>query len=332
MDASDGESGQRQLREAVSPVKGGRPAGKTVARWSEPMTIRQICHSVVLAIFIAGALPNITFAQNLRAIPEDNLAYPVLIKLSNGSEGSGFYLSTPTVLYLVTANHVIAEQTLFEKPATDKPATRTYKADAQLQAISYSRDPTDTTQNILTIKLRVLQTAGYLKADWGADVAVMTVGTFSAAPTITQSQLPTNVPGATWIQGKGTVGLAIENVKTLDQVLVGNDVIMFGYPSSLGLARLPALDPDRPLLRRGIIAGKNLLTHSIILDCPAYFGNSGGPVVEIDRQISTTTFRLVGIVDQYVPFIQTDARTFEIHTNSGYSIAIPMDAVLRLIK
>jgi hypothetical protein len=41
-----------------------------------------------------------------RAIPDDNLAYPVLITVP-GELASGFFLNTETSVYLVTAKHVI---------------------------------------------------------------------------------------------------------------------------------------------------------------------------------------------------------------------------------
>jgi hypothetical protein len=46
-----------------------------------------------------------------RAIPDDNLAYPILISLKAGSVssfGSGFCLDTSNATYLVTAKHVLA--------------------------------------------------------------------------------------------------------------------------------------------------------------------------------------------------------------------------------
>ena len=71
-------------------------------------------------------------------------------------------------------------------------------------------------------------------------------------------------------------------LKMFDHVLVGNDVYLFGYPTSLGLEKLPQIDVHRPLLRRRVIAGTNPEKRAIILDCPAYFGNSGGAVLELD--------------------------------------------------
>ena len=118
-----------------------------------------------------------------------------------------------------------------------------------------------------------------------ADVLVMIVGTVPAMPSSTQPQLMSPVPGVSFaeVAPLGTVGVSREGIKTLDEVIVGNDVIMYGYPTSLGLEKIAQIDPLRPLLRKGIVAGKNIQRSSLVLDCPAYFGNSGGPVFEIER-------------------------------------------------
>ena len=145
------------------------------------------------------------------------------------------------------------------------------------------------------------------------------------------------VPGVTVKeQAKGGVlSVALDNVKPFDQVLTGNDVIVFGYPISLGLQQLPKLDVHRPLLRKGIVAGTNPEKRSIILDCPSYFGNSGGPVVGLDKDVFKTDFKIIGVISQYVPFVDTGvSKTFlmQMASNSGYSIATPMDFVLELVK
>lgn len=95
---------------------------------------------------------------------------------------------------------------------------------------------------------------------------------------------------------------------------------------------MPQIDPGRPLLRKGIVAGQNLDKRSIILDCPAYFGNSGGPVIEIDEvSIAERQYKMIGVVDQYVPYAE-GGKTFAIMANSGYSVVTPMDFVLELVK
>src|SRR5271166_2532588 len=68
-----------------------------------------------LIIMLAVSLMSLSQAQTQPpppppsqcALPDDNLGYPVLIKLNNGNTGSGFYLKSGTALYLVTAKHVL---------------------------------------------------------------------------------------------------------------------------------------------------------------------------------------------------------------------------------
>jgi hypothetical protein len=117
-------------------------------------------------------------------------------------------------------------------------------------------------------------------------------------------------------------------------------LILFGYPTSLGFPQKPQFDSHRPLLRKGIVAGKNLQTRSIILDCPAYQGNSGGPVIQIemdDKNFLMTHFNIIGVVSQFIPFTDIWLNIRERYSNmtmlnSGYSIATPMDVVLEIAK
>jgi len=79
------------------------------------------------------------------------------------------------------------------------------------------------------------------------------------------------------------------------------------------------------------VAGTNPQKRSIVLDCPSYPGNSGGPVVELDKEGFQTHFNVIGVVSQYVPFADS-GRSFMMLSNSGYSIVTPMDFVLDLVK
>ena len=92
-----------------------------------------------------------------------------------------------------------------------------------------------------------------------------------------------------------------------------------------------------PLLRRGIVAGKNQAAQTIIVDCPAYYGNSGGPVCHVELDGMRTEFTIIGIVSQFVPFVeQWENKTHRYSnmelSNSGYSIITPIDAMFDLIK
>jgi Trypsin-like peptidase domain len=259
----------------------------------------------------------ISLAATHRAIPDDNLAYPVLITLGNGATGSGFYLNTGKGMYLVTAKHVLFD-TVNQK-----------LLDVTVELLSYSKNPSDSTHNVAILDLSALQHDGNIVSHPSEDVAVVKIGTVADTVTNVLHLLPGVVLRET--AKDGLLSVALENVKPFDEVLTGNDVMVFGYPTSLGLQQLPQLDKRRPLLRKGIVAGTNPEKRSIILDCPSYFGNSGGPVVELDRDGFQTRLFIIGVIREYVPFADT-GRSFMMLSNSGYSVVTSMNYVLDLVK
>ena len=193
----------------------------------------------------------------------------------------------------------------------------------------------DTTKNIIKLDLTVLQANKDLVSHPSVDVVVVKV--FDTGDSTPKGRLITTRAGVTVASfaALGVLGVDSKAVKRFDQVLTGNDVMVFEYPTSLGLQQFPQLDPMRPLLRKGIVAGTNPATKFLVLDSPVYFGNSGGPVLELDRQSFGTKLSIIGVVDQYVPFVQqagSQTIAMQVQTNSGYSLAIPMDSVLELAK
>ena len=287
------------------------------------------------------ALTGGSSAAPRRAIPDDNLAYPVLATLNNGSTGSGFYLNDGKELFFVTAKHV-----LFDKKTNALQGN-------SLQLLSYSRNINEAERNLLTLDLSALSSVGNIKPHPSEDVAIIKLGDVvtnapAKADSVDDGSRARAVPEThiSFLSGvtvnglapSGFLSVALENVDTFDQVLVGNDVIMFGYPTSLALLPNVKIDFQRPLLRKGIVAGENPPQHSIILDCPSYQGDSGGPIIEVDANSPFEThFKIIGVMSEFVPFADTwENQHFRyINTtlqNSGYSIATPMDFVLELIK
>ena len=136
----------------------------------------------------------------------------------------------------------------------------------------------------------------------------------------------------------GVLGVSLDTIKRFDEVLTANTVYVFGYPTSLGMKEIPQIDPLRPLLRSGIIGGTNPSRKTIILDCPAYPGNSGGPVLEVEHvDLLNQRFRVIGVVSQFVPFAETWVNVTHKYqnltvSNSGYAVAVSMDPVLELIS
>jgi hypothetical protein len=107
-----------------------------------------------------------------RAIPDDNLAFPVLITLGDDSSGSGFFLNDGNAVYLVTAKHVLF------KPELSRQITPQQQDPLELRSrnaslISYSKDPTDTTKNLISLDLAALDMAGNIKRHPSQDVVVI---------------------------------------------------------------------------------------------------------------------------------------------------------------
>jgi hypothetical protein len=307
---------------------------KTLAREIQGVTIvaKYIFQSVVvrlLAALIVWLLLPVT-ARAQRAIPDDNLAYPVMVVLSKGGMGSGFYLNTPTAAYLVTAKHVLFH-----------PVTGELLAPTAL-FISYPSGVKETGRNVLSANLAMLLKNGEVKPHPNEDVAIVRVATVDdhAAPdALPKERRVSLISGiaSTEMTESGITGVATENTKKFDEVLIANSIVVLGYPTSLGLKEIPQLDQLRPLLRNGIIAGTNPGRKLLVIDCPVYPGNSGGPVIEISQQWPQTYFRVIGAVSEFVPF---DSARFHglppdfsrSLINSGYGIVTPMDYVLELVK
>ncbi|MCK4820409.1 trypsin-like peptidase domain-containing protein [bacterium] len=262
-----------------------------------------------------------------RAIPDDNLAYPVLVSLNTGSKGSGFFLNTRTGTYLVTAAHVLFDETSGKLRAK------------QAKLLSYPKDPNETGRNIIQLNLPILFAAKKIRKHSIEDVATVYIA--DAAENVDTGPRKLNlVPGVSIIEKapSGILGVGVDTVKHFENVLTANTIYVFGYPTSLGIKEIPQLDPFRPLLRFGIVAGTNPARKTIILDCPSYPGNSGGPVLEVERVgLTNQRFRVIGVVSQFVPFAETWVNITHKYqnltiSNSGYTVAVSMDPVLELIR
>jgi hypothetical protein len=257
-----------------------------------------------------------------RAIPADNLAIPVLIILDNKELASGFYLNTKTHTYLVTAQHVLFEQ--------NKPKGKLARC------LSYTKDPNDPNSIILELDLPNLHKNGLISCNKTADAIIVRIGSMKTG----EDGKVQFVEGVRKVKGSAPSGIVLvdySNTTCFDKVLVSNDIFLFGYPTSIGIKEIPQLDYLRPLLRKGIVGGKNRTKHTIIIDCPTYYGNSGGPVMQVEEvSLVETKFAIIGLVSESVPFIETWVNTRNKLTNSeasnsGYSIVTPIDAVLELL-
>jgi len=258
-----------------------------------------------------------------RDMPERNLYAPVLVTLGSGAEGSGFYLTGKSNLFFVTARHVLLNE---------QHGLRSTNA----TFASYSEEDPEVSI-AFQVSLEALWRDDHIRFHASNDVMVVNLGeVFVKANgekgTVTHDEYIRRVD-----TGKGImVTCELSMLKRFAEVLVGNEVFVFGYPRSIGLRELPQIDYDHPLLRKGTVAGKNTQRRTIILDCPVYPGLSGGPVLEVEREGFVTRFIPIGVVSEFVPFAeQWENKKLGYSnltiSNSGYSVITSIDAVLELL-
>ena len=146
-----------------------------------------------------------------------------------------------------------------------------------------------------------------------------------------------------FVIGTASFGIVDANGQTglFKDVLVGNEVYTFGYPSSIGLQEAPQLDQNRALIRRGIVADKDPNRRTLVLDSPAFKGNSGGPIIARSELKAVPNgigleYKVVGIVVEFVPFEERWVNSQFGYwnttiSNSGYSIGEPMDSIFETL-
>ncbi len=236
------------------------------------------------------------------------------------SIGSGFNINTDDAMWFVTAKHV-----LFDEKGNLLGDTA--------ELLSYGQE--DDVGTLLTLNLKGLKAANNLRVSTTGDAAVIRIGVATEKVSAEARQL--TVPAGVTIRRKGPdaiYGSSLGDILSFEDVAIGNDVVVFGYPVSIGLAAIPQIEFNRPLLRKGIVSGKNSKLNTLIIDCETFPGNSGGAVVEMAREFAQSRFRVVGLISQFIPFDSARLKGITNPTllNSGYSVVTPMDRVLELIK
>jgi Trypsin-like peptidase domain len=241
--------------------------------------------------------------------------------------GSGFILQASNSVYIVTARHVLfhAEGTngwQFNNPAVEVDAYP-------------SPSGTNEEHVVFDLDLQILRNLGEVRFSTNRDVALIRFESCNR----TNKAIVTLLPGIILKSSNWRLNpLGSDLVKTgVDTSSVGSDVFLFGFPSFIGVANIPQVDPSRPLLRKGIIAGFNPSRKTIILDCPVYQGNSGGPVLTREQvSLWELQFRVVGIAVEWIPFQDVmESKRFgfvnQTLSNSGYSVVEPSERFMEMV-
>jgi len=274
---------------------------------------------LILAAMVVGASRAVASAPPL---PTLYTRYSISIK-AGPSEGSGFFLQASNSVYLVTARHVLFN---------DKQSPTNWPMWSGNAECTSHLDETD--QTVALLDMIALSALGEVRYSTNHDVAMVRLEDCNPA----NHSIVRVCKGVRFRTAQRLVSpIPSTLAKKFDDIPVGMDMFLFGFPSSLGLAEMPQLDPSLPLMRRGIVAGKNLKRRTLVLDCPSFQGNSGGPIIgKENKSLTTTSFPLLGVLIEWVPFSeswQNNRFGYRNQTlsNSGYSIAEPMDVVLDMV-
>ncbi len=273
-------------------------------------------------------------AHAARALPQDYVKYPVMVSLESGNTASGFYFNDNRGnIYLVTAAHVLFNV----ESGKALPPLRGDKA----LLLSYPEE--DLPEPVfIELDLALLKEKGLLGRHATEDAAAVLIGRVEGGGGEKKVVLSDGVQRKAHASQAATgtiLGAHAGMTRSFKQVSIGNEVYTFGFPTSLGIERYPQIDYKRPLLRKGIIAGKNPEKKTLILDCTTHHGNSGGPVIEVvDDSVTETSFWLIGMVTEYIPFENKQylgrRRKLKLSNleNSGYSVVLPTDVILELVQ
>ncbi len=273
--------------------------------------------TIIFGLFLLACSPGSVLIG--ASLPYGCLSLPVLITSTNGESGSGFYLSVSNHLFLCTARHV-----LFEKDGKLKSG--------KVNLLSQPSANTNGQQTNIEIDLAVLETNKQIRFHAVHDVAIVRLAKENPKPDFGgRWQFDKQVCRVKSYSDASFVTFGWQLLGRFAEVNVGEDVYVFGYPSSIGLQASPQFDYSKPLLRKGIVSGVYQKAQTIILDSSVYFGNSGGPVME-----GAGGHRIIGVVTEMIPFMDVwENKRFHYTTgnlsNSGYSVVEPIDFILDLV-
>lgn len=257
------------------------------------------------------------YTQAQVELPYQYHSSAVLIEINQGMEfGSGLLYKDSGSLYLVTAKHVLGRDSVDER----KNILFNLKDHSCVLTIYGDVDTGIAKRHILHLNLIDARELGLIRIHPTQDLIAIKIAQisekvyFSRAINFLEKQ-----------EGAQFSAFSIENLGRFSEIRPTSDIFVFGYPKSIGLLEIPQYEFNRPLVEKGIVSALNYQNKTIILSCPSYGGNSGGPVV----QMRPNGLRLIGVVVQYIPYYDPKSG---ILLNSGYSVALPIETLLELIE
>lgn len=256
----------------------------------------------------------------------DNLSYPVKITFKTGECGSGFLLEyNNEKLFLITAKHVLYKKYDNNELILCGDFITIFAKDIDLS----KNNPIKIDVNLSKVKVNVSEVA---------DICVVLLADLNKGDNQSGGKINFHEGVKLFdpLANNTFVTVSNSNLIFFDKIHPSSDIFVLGYPVSIGISDKPQIDYDQPLVRKGIVAGKNHKNKTIILDCPVYPGNSGGLAVQpntVDGQL----YGIIGIVTEFIPYLEimiSLQHGYKNHNleNSGYSVLIPTDHILHLVN
>ncbi|MFC1730082.1 trypsin-like peptidase domain-containing protein [candidate division KSB1 bacterium] len=278
-----------------------------------------------LLVFFFG-ISSLLYSQHL---PDPFIKSPVFIEHEKGY-GTGFFIQDSMFTYFVTAKHNLAEF----RPDEENEENRYRLLTKKIKLTTYRDDPVVTEKNTMYVDILEAFDSKLILFHKNQDLVVIVMGQVEK---LQMGGSRTNYfPFITKDKSSWIFTIHYSLFQPYDDVRIGDEIFIFGYPTSLGIIQSPQFDYERPLLRKGIVAGKYDEEKTLIIDCPSYPGNSGGPVILRNIRQDRIDYYLVGVVVEFIPYeekwINTRSRlTNTDRFNSGYSVAVSINSIIELI-
>lgn len=276
-----------------------------------------------LAIALVFFWSTFSYAQQTTHLETEVFCQPVLISGEAGtSSGTGFFVMDSSKWYLVTAKHIVLD------PKSNKLLSE------KLSLTVYSQNLLKEDKNVISIDMKSAFEGKNIFFNVKDDAVAIEIGkikgkefAFNTYATIT-SKSKTDI----------IKPLSLRAAELFDNIHLGDEIYIFGYPTSFGLKPMPQFDYEKPLLRRGTVAGKYEERHSFVIDCTMFPGNSGGPVIK--KITGKTGYSLVGLITGFIPYFDQSIDSKEgkkseesiYQLNSGYGVMIPLDVINDLLR
>ncbi|MEM7161575.1 MAG: serine protease [Bacteroidota bacterium] len=263
-----------------------------------------------------------------KTFSQDLISLAVLVVMPKKGFGSGVFIMYDKKVFFATARHVLFNMRKIKNSLNFSPKTKKIK----IQYYAIDNDFNDPSE--IEIDLQELFKIQKIKLHGKNDVAVMQIGELKGKKMELLGPVKLTL-------GYLNMNLAMESmIRYFDEIETGAETFVIGYPKALGMKHRAQYNFNHPLVRKGIVAGKNNRHKTVVIDCPVYGGNSGGPVFLTEKVIVQEKTKLsfeskkylIGLVTEYIPYLNKTNKSAEHMDNADFGVIVPFDQAMELIK